>query len=806
MKQLFIIVLLCLITGNAIRGQQKEYPTSRFYTEAGSEPRERVVDFERMRLEVSFDAPKGLVKGKVTHYFSPLRKQVSEIYFDAVGIRIQQALLNGKSVEYVNNGKGITVYPKPALAWNTNDSITFVYEANPREGVYFVGWNDPKNIMRKQIWTQGEDISHRHWIPMYDEPNDKMITETIITFDKNYRVISNGKKISEKENKDGTRTWFYAITKPHSSYLLMLAIGNYEVKNVKSKSGVPIQLWYYPDQADRVEPTYRRTADALDFLEKEIGVPYPWTNLANIPASDFVTGAMENTTAILFGDFWYIDERGFLDDIYIDTDIHEQAHQWFGDLTTMRSWKGLWLNESFATYYGKMGCKKFFGEEFYQWNRREEHEKSLRASESDRLPLVHTEAGGTRYYPKGSAVIEMMNYVYGEDAYKRVIYHFLSHHRYRNVETNDLYQSFMDTLGVTPDWFFDQWIYRGGEPHYLVNYFDVKEDHRRTEIMINQIHAMDELTKVFKMPIVFEVHYTDGTKDSVREWIDQAVQKTVIPNRDNKTIDFVLFDPGDWILKNVTFEKTLNELKAQALRASNMIDRYDAVVGMRSHPAADKRDALLELFARETFHAIKSEIIAQLIYDFDKKSITLIRAGLNDPSVEVRKAVLDNMKLIPASLKTEFEVLLTDSSYNIVNTALTKLTDQFPQDIDRYLELTKNQFGLANEIKFNWLEIKAKRGDKEALQSIVEYTSNSYPASWRRQAFRILKRFNYMDDTVLANMFDALLYSAGFLSPSVRPVADYYYEQYEFKNKIKAYYDSHAWEPWQKDILRKVVR
>ncbi len=802
----WILFYFVLTISATLYGQQVEYPTSRYYTEAGSEPRERVVDFERMRLEVSFEPVKGLVKGKVTHYFSPLRKEVGEIPFDAVGIRIQKALLNGKEVPYTNNGRTVTVQASPALAWNTKDSITLVYEANPREGLYFVGWNDPKNLMRKQIWTQGEDINHRHWIPLYDEPNDKMITETIITFDKKFRVISNGKKISEKDHKDGTKTWHYAMTKPHSTYLIMLAIGQYEVKNIVSKSGVPIQLWYYPDQADRVAPTYQRTADALDFLEKEIGLPYPWGNLANIPVSDFVTGAMENTTAILFGDFWFIDARGFLDDNYIDTDVHEQAHQWFGDLTTMRSWKGLWLNESFATYYGKMGCRKFFGEDYFEWNRRQEHTRSLEASEKDRLPLVHTEAGGTRYYPKGSSIIEMMHYVYGDEAIKRVIYHFLSRHRFQNVETNDLYQSFMDTLGVTPDWFFEQWVYRGGEPHYLVNYFDVKQDSRRTEITVNQIHKVDELTKLFKMPVVFEVHYTDGTKDSVREWIDQAVHKIVIPNRQNKDVDFVLFDPGSRILKAMTFEKSFTELRSQSLKARHMIDRYDAVKAMASYSAADKQDLLIDIFRKEKFHAIKSEIVNQLANDPDEKSIAFLREAIRDPSAEVRKSVLSGIRNIPESMREDFEKLLSDSSYQIVNSALTALTGQFPENTDRYLEITKDQYGLSNEIKFNWLEIKAKRGDKEALKSIAAYSGSSYPSGVRAQAFRILKRFNYLDDSVLANLFDAMLYSAGFLSRPARSVADFYYEQFEYKNLIKTYYNSHEWEPWQREILKKAVK
>jgi hypothetical protein len=237
-----------------------------------------------------------------------------------------------------------------------------------------------------------------------------------------------------------------------------------------------------------------------------------------------------------------------------------------------------------------------------------------------------------------------------------------------------------------------------------------------------------------------------------------------------------------------------------------MIDRYDAVKVMSSYPVADKRDLLIDIFKKEKFHAIKSEIVSQLANDPAEKSTAFIRSALRDPSGDVRKAVLSGVWTISETMREDFEKLLNDSSYNIVNTLLTKLTTQFPENTDRYLELTKDQYGLASEIKFNWLEIKAKRGDKDVLQTIVDYTSNSYPSVIRGQAFRMLKRFNYLDDTVIANLFDALLYPAGFLSRPAKAIADYYYEQYEYKNKIKAYYDSRSWEPRQKEILRKVVK
>ncbi len=792
-------IVLCFLQVNA----QSDFSTATHYIEANSEPREHTIDIERTRVEFSFDAANGLVKGRVTHAFSPLRATLDKLEFDGIDLRISEVLVNGKKAEFENDGKTITVKLSPALTWNTKDSVVFTYEANPRKGVYFVGWNDPKNIMRKQIWTQGEDTDHRYWIPMYDDPNDKVILTSVITFDKSYRVIANGKKISEKENKDGTKTWTYAMSNPHAPYLLMLAIGLYDVKNLVTKSGVQIQLWSYPDQPNRLEPTFGFTKRVMEFLEEEIGVPYPWAVFANIPVANFVTGAMENTTAVLTGDFWYVDERGYLEDNYVDTDFHEVAHQWFGDLTTMRSWKHLWLNESFATYYAKMGMKKYFGEEYYQWNRRTEQESALKASLKDRLPLVHTQAGSARYYPKGSAIIDMMNYVYGRDAYRRVIAHFFSHNKFQNVETHDLVKSFMDTLGVTPDWFFDQWIYRGGEPDYEVRYADLGT---WTEFTVNQIHTQDRLTGLFKMPIVFEVHYTDGTKDSLRTMIEKASEWIKIPNPSRKKIAYTLFDPGSWIIKNVTFKKSFEEFSEQSKSAVNMIDRYDAIAAMKSFPASQKRDLLIAIFSKEKFHAIKAEIVTQLAFDRDEKTINFLRSALNDPWTEVRKTAVNSIKVISTTLLEDFEKRLSDSAYGISQSAFLKLSDMFPDNGKRYAEIAYAQDGLDHEIRISALEWRASHDDPSARKSLMEFASPSYNNQTRRAAFFALRRLNHLDDEFIGYLFGAMLDANEGFSDFTFSIAEYFNTQTVHKQNFRAYYNSHEWKDWQKRILKRLIK
>ncbi len=795
-----------LLVATAAISQVTQYPAGTNYVNPGTEPPEHTLDMLHMRLEVSFKPKEGLVKGKVTHRFRAIRSEVDSFFFNGPGINILKATLNTTALRYRVSSEGTTTYFNPPLKWNSVDSITFEYEAHPRKGIYFVGWNDPKNISRKQIWTQGQGIDNRHWFPCYDEQNDKLITETIITFDKHYRVLSNGTLVTAQENRDGTKTWHYSMRHPHATYLVMIGIGQYDVKTVRSKNGVPVYLWYYPDQPERVEPTYMHSAQAVDYLEKETGIPYPWESYAQIPVQDFLYGAMENTTATIFGDFLFVDRRSFLDKNYIAVNVHELTHQWFGDYVTGRNSLSAWLHESFATFYPKLFLKSVHGEDYHEWMRRAEQDAALNASKTNRLPILHSQAGGSRAYQKGSAVLDMMMSTFGEENFKRVIYHYLHQHAYRNVETNDFYQAFQDAVGLSPDWFFEEWIYRGGEPHYSVQYDDVlAEDKRRTEIWVRQIHPRDEFVKLFTMPIVFEVHYTDGSFDRMRVMIDQESQRVTVMNPRKKKIAFVLFDPGSYVLKTVTFQKSLDELQAQALHAPLMIDRYDAVTAMNTIDVNRKRDVLAQVFGRETFHYVKDAVVAQLVNDSAETSRSIVKKALNDPNAEVRKSVINTIVTIPPAMRTEFEALLVDSSYDVVTAALTKLSEQFPDRLPHYLHVTKEVDGMDRKVKVKRFELSAAAGNNAALDSLVEYSSGSYEFRSRLNAFEALKRLNYLDGRVARNLFDAMTHWNNRLKNPATEVAQYFYQQGAYKKFFREYYRLHTWLPYQKSILENFV-
>ena len=784
--------------------QEPSYPTTRVYLQPGAVPAEHPVDMRHMRLELEFDTSRRLVKGRVTHLFVPLRHEVDSIFFNGPGILIRDASLNGRSLPFRTSAGGVTVFPDRPLAWDTEDSITFTYEVTPDRGLYFVGWDDPRNLGRKQIWTQGQGIDNRHWIPCCDEQNDKMTTETIITFDSAYCVLSNGTRVGVRNNGDGTRTWHYRMIHPHSTYLVMLAIGKYGVRTLHTQAGVPVDLWYYPEHPECVDPTYEYSAAIVDFIAGETGVPYPWESYSQVPVRDFLYGGMENTTATVFGDFLLVDTRSYLDRNYVAVNAHECAHHWFGDFITGRSGTSAWLQESFATFYAKLFQKSVFGEEWYQWARRDEQNAALEASKQNRLPLIHGSAGSARVYQKGSAVLDMMEHTFGREEFRRVIRHYLLSHAYGNVETNDLYQAFQDVLGLSPDWFFGEWIDRGGEPAYTVRFEDVAVrgvKGRQSVFTVTQTQRQDDLVGLFRMPIVFEVHYTDGSSESLTRTIADQSSSVTIPNPGSRPVAFALFDPGSWILKSVDFERPRAMLDAQALGAPAMIDRYDALRAMRPFPLEAKREMLRRVFDRERFHAIREEILMQVSGDSDPESIDLVGRALRDTSATVRRAALQAAAANIVPLRKYAEGLLTDSSYTTVAAALELLCGAFPGETPHYLALTRNVHGTGNCVSVLWHEINARRGDTSSAQQLIDYAGPSFEFMTRTGALEALKRLGECSERLFPALFNAMANPNGRLRSPAESFASYFMERTSCAGAMKSWYRVHSWSAAERQYL-----
>ena len=234
MKILFVTIQIIIVTSLSSFAQSNRADQ---YDERLI-PIDHNVDVTHMTLHVSFEPKKGKVIGYVNIDFTVLQSKIDSLFLDAPGIKIKNIKMGLSELNYKKSDDGMTIYFANSLTRDIDYSITIFYESFPRKGLYFVGWDNQNNLSRKQIWTQGQGIDNRYWIPYYNNINDKLTTELFIEFDNAFQVLSNGDFISKKKVNINTDRWHYKAREPHSFYLIMLRIGKYSIKEDASKNGV----------------------------------------------------------------------------------------------------------------------------------------------------------------------------------------------------------------------------------------------------------------------------------------------------------------------------------------------------------------------------------------------------------------------------------------------------------------------------------------------------------------------------------------------------------------------------------------
>lgn len=777
--------------------------TVTYLYDAGGISQDRIIDISHVEALLNINPYDTLVNGEVTFTFRPLRSATDSVVFWAPDLIFKEVSISGSEISYQKVGDNLIIrfIAKDRLKKEKDYQLRMTYSSKPLYDLFFIGWNEPAVRDNKQIWA------HRpfHWLPYY---GDRLTTDFYITFDGKYKVMTNGVRESVKDNPDGTKTWHYKMYKEHPFFSTCLVIGDYKFLEMKTKDGLPLELWYYAWQDDHAEPTYRYTPLMFDFFNEEFGFDYPYELYREAPVEDYLYGAMETTTSTVFGDYLAVDERAFDGRNYVNVNAHELAHQWYGNCLSHQKSCDVWLTESFATYYAKLFEREVFGEDYYQWVRNAELDETLEASKKDPFPIGHSRGGRARWYPKGSLVLDMLRDVLGDEDFKDAISHYSNHNAFSEVETAEFRESVYEATGQPVDWFFDQWILRGGEPSYEVSWSPGKlpggED--VTLIKVTQVQKVTELSGLFRMPIGFEVYYEDGSSEMLTRWIGDEYSEVSVPKPAGKKVSFVVFDPGRKVLKTVSFEKSLQEWSAQALHAHEMIDRYDALIALRKFSPDQKESILLEAWKNETFHLTRGEILSQLLKEDGKFYEDIYLEAVKDPDPLVRRAALENSSIIPESVKNETEKLLHDQSYINVEKALDLLCRSFPHDIPRYLEETKNETGWrGRNIRMKWLEIAIQAEQREYTRELSDYAGPTYEFETRINAFNLLKKLNYLDKKSVNYLIDGYLYWNYKVSNAARDVLLYFYQQNKFKILIDNELNSGTFSSVQIDKARQML-
>ncbi|MBC3758882.1 M1 family metallopeptidase [Hyunsoonleella sp. SJ7] len=462
-----------------------------FIAFSGISQQTETVDFKTAKAKININPNEKGVGGHISYTFEIL-KNTDSIYLDVQNFSHIEALLGDKIIHDYDGKHLIIRYPFKKGEIHQLD-IGFVTQ--PKKALYFIDWDYENG--NQQVWTQGQGKYTSNWLPSIDDMNEKIEFDLSITFDKNYEVVSNG-NLTNKQINDSTITWHYDMKQPMPSYLVALAIGKYKKKVEYSKSGIPLEMYYYPQDSSKFEPTYRYTKQMFDFLEEEIGVPYPWQNYKMVPVKDFLYAGMENTTLNIYSDSFVVDSIGFEDRNFVNINAHELAHQWFGNLVTATSGTHHWLQEGFATYYALLAEKDIFGEDYYYWRLYEYAQELLAQDKAGQsTSLLNPKSSSTTFYKKGCWVLHMLRKKVGDEAFKTGVKNYLLKHQFKNVDTDDFIGEVEKASGKDLSEFFKAWFDISHFPKDAI-VEGINNDYTSTTIMIDS-HLIETAPETFSV-------------------------------------------------------------------------------------------------------------------------------------------------------------------------------------------------------------------------------------------------------------------------------------------------------------------
>jgi aminopeptidase N len=410
----------------------------------------KFVDFKSVSGQLTLDSKEKSVAG-VVHYSLEVLKPIDTIKIDAQNMSFTEVKLNDKVVSFINTTKQLQIiFPFK----KGKNKISFGYTATPKQALYFVGSEAADDL---QIWTQGQGRYTSNWFPSFDDVNEKVIFNIDLAYNQEYQAISNGILNNKTTNKN-LSLWEYRMEKPMSSYLLMLVIGKFDKHTEKAKCGTELELYLEHKDADRYEPTYRYSVRMFDFLEKEIGVKYPWKVYKQIPVRDFLYAGMENTSATLFSSRYVVDSTGFEDRNYTNVNAHELAHQWFGDLITAESGKHHWLQEGFATYYASLVEREIYGDDYFYSNLYETAQQIKYASRTDTIPVLNEKASSLSFYQKGAWALFALHEAIGDKAFTKAVRSYLEKYSFQSVKTEDFFDEVNKVYDFDTNKFSKVWL------------------------------------------------------------------------------------------------------------------------------------------------------------------------------------------------------------------------------------------------------------------------------------------------------------------------------------------------------------
>lgn len=724
---------------------------------------DRSADIRHIALEFDeFDLQAKSFRGVCMTTLAPIMDGAREVVFDAVELQIESVTnADGAPLAHSYDGARLRITLPGELAAGAEVTTVVRYHATPRRGLYFTGPDEAYPEKPFQIWTQGQDEDARHYFPCHDSPNVKATSELTVTVPGDWTVVANGRRLSVSERPGGLRQERWLQEVPHASYLVTLAAGDFgEVAH--EVDGLPVRYYAQRGREAEAQRSLERTPAMLRFFNERIGVAYPYPKYDQVFVQDFIFGGMENTSATTLTDTALLDERAALDTDFDGLVAHELAHQWFGDLLTCREWAHGWLNEGFATYWEALFTEHHKGVDEFRyelWSNANLYMTEDR--EGYRRPIVSNVYHGPidifdrHLYEKGSLVLHMLRYVLGDAGFWKAMNHYVLRFQGQNVVTSDLVRAIEEATGRNLDWFFDQWVFKGGFPKYEV-FWTWDAEQRQASVTVKQTQPTDDLSPLFRMPVEIAFHGAWG-EQRARIEVDGRESRLHLPLPERPTM--VRFDPGNAILKDLDFKKEALELTEQLQADEDCIGRIRAAQALGALATLPAVAALANAAREDRFWGVQAEAAKALGVARTPAARAALLELINHEHPKTRRAVVEALGAFRApEAAAALRDLLAhgDPSYQVEGEAAKSLgKTRQPEAFDEIVAALERP-SWNSVIQQRALEGLGELQGERGLAIALDWTTYGRPQPARALAVGAIEKLGKDHDTAIDRLIDLL--------------------------------------------------
>ena len=644
------------------------------------------------KMVANLNYTKSALNGEAWLNLRPYLKATNSVSLDAKGMDIHQVglMMNKKmtALKYTYDGLIIKIQLDKTYKPAENYTVYIKYTAKPNEykakgsaaineakGLYFINPLGKDSTKPIQIWTQGETEGTSVWLPIIDKPNQKSTQEFQLTVPSKYVSLSNGLLTKQIDNKNGTRVDIWKMDLPHAPYLFFFAVGDYAIVKDTYK-GKEVSYYIEKEYEKQARQIYGKTPAMMAYFEKILGIDFPWAKYAQISGREFVSGAMENTTATMHNDMVLQDARELKDgNGWESTIAHELFHHWFGDFVTAESWSNITVNESFADYSQTLwlehskgkdagAYENYTGLRYYLSSPADAEKDLVRFFYKDREDVFDLVS-----YQKGGRVLNMLRHLVGDKAFFGALHTYLVENKFGTGTAVKLKESFEKETGKNLDWFFNQWYFGSGHPYVRIEqkYIDTA---KKVLIIVQQNQLQN---KIFTLPIGIDV-YVAGQRNHYEVWNKKRIDSFYF---DAATLpDNVNVDADKTLLWFKDESKTISQYAFQYFHARNFIDRLEAINEAAENLTDPKALAVLKAALQDSFYVIRARAIQTYnpsLLD-EATENTFVQLARQDPSSEVREQAIDALSgLYNEDYLELFTTLTKDSSYTVSGAALDAL-------------------------------------------------------------------------------------------------------------------------------------